>query len=212
MRITRGALVAALYVVLVVAFQPISFGYVQFRVAEALALLPFLWPEAVPGLFIGCLVSNFYGGLGVFDIVFGSAATLIAAVLSSFAKTPGIAAIPPVAVNGLVVGTYLSYITDVPIWLSIPFVASGEAIACFALGIPLVKLLKRMNIAEKRFSPLIAGKSLAEPVNLLTSKDLTNQSENSNRAKHDVKSDYHVNKSDEENQQNYVPNTGSEGR
>ena len=147
LQITRGALVAAVYVVLVIAFQPISFGYVQFRVAEALTLLPFLWPEAVPGLFIGCLVSNFYGGLGVFDIVLGSAATLIAALLSRFAKTPLLAAVPPVAINGLLVGTYLSYILNVPVYLSVLYVAVGEAMVCFALGIPLVKLLKRTDIA-----------------------------------------------------------------
>ena len=64
----------------------------------------------------------------------------------------------------------------------------------------------------KRFAPLIAGKSLAERINLLAGKGLTNQSENCNRAKRDVKSGCHVNKSDEENQQNYVLNMGSRGR
>ena len=150
LQVTRGALVAAIYVVLVIAFQPISFGYVQFRVAEALTLLPFLWPEAVPGLFIGCLVSNFYGGLGIIDIVFGSAATLIAGVLSGYAKSPLLAAVPPVVVNGVIVGGYLSYILNVPMPLSMLYVALGEGMACFALGIPLIKLLKRTNIAGKK--------------------------------------------------------------
>ena len=74
-----SALIAALYTGLTFVLAPISFGPVQFRVSEALTLLPFCLPEAVPGLFIGCLISNMLGGFGIIDIVLGSAATLAAA-------------------------------------------------------------------------------------------------------------------------------------
>ena len=81
-RIALAAVTAALYAGLTMALAPISFGVVQFRVAEALTLLPFIMPEAVPGLFVGCLLANFLGGFGIIDVVFGSAATLAAACLT----------------------------------------------------------------------------------------------------------------------------------
>jgi uncharacterized membrane protein len=147
--ITRGAAIAALYVALVLAFQPISFGPVQFRVAEALTLLPVMWLEAIPGLFVGCLIANIFGGLGLWDIFLGSAATLAAAVISRFAPNILLAAAAPVAVNGLIVGWYLSFITDTPFVIAAVYVALGEAMACYALGIPLVKLLKRVTQEPK---------------------------------------------------------------
>lgn len=152
MMITRGALIAALYVVLVMIFQPISFGAVQFRVAEALTVLPFLWLEAVPGLFIGCLIANMFGGLGLWDVFLGSAATLIAAGISYFSPTLFLAALSPVLVNGLIVGSYLTLIVGLPmpVYLSVIYVAAGEAMACFALGFPLVRLLERSGLRGER--------------------------------------------------------------
>ena len=75
-----GAVIAAIYVALTMAFQPISFGPVQFRISEALCILPFFTPAAIPGLFVGCFLSNLFCGAAGLDIVFGSLATLIGAV------------------------------------------------------------------------------------------------------------------------------------
>jgi uncharacterized membrane protein len=141
--VTRGALIAALYVVLVLSFQPFSFGPMQVRIAEALTLLPCLWFEAIPGLFVGCLIANIFGGFGLIDIFLGSAATLVAAVLTYAAPNRALAAAAPVAVNGIVVGTYLSILTDMPPLYSMFYVAVGETVACFCLGIPLIALLER---------------------------------------------------------------------
>lgn len=80
--VALAGIIAALYAVVTVALAPISFGVYQVRVAEALTILPFLSRAAVPGLFIGCLVANVYGGLGWQDIVFGSLLTLVAAALT----------------------------------------------------------------------------------------------------------------------------------
>ncbi len=77
-----AGLIAAVYAVLGLAFFPISFGVYQVRVAEALTVLPFLTRAAIPGLFIGCMVANVYGGMGWQDIVFGSLITLAAAILT----------------------------------------------------------------------------------------------------------------------------------
>ncbi|MDR1514336.1 MAG: QueT transporter family protein [Synergistaceae bacterium] len=147
--ITRGAVIAAFYAALVIAFQPISFGAVQFRVAEALTLLPVLWVEAIPGLFVGCLIANIFGGLGFLDIFLGSAATLAAAAVTRYAPNLPLAAAAPVVVNGLVVGGYLSAITDTPFVFTALYVAAGEAMACFALGIPLVEAIKRADLHFK---------------------------------------------------------------
>ena len=80
--ITMAGLIAAVYAVLGLAFAPISFGVYQVRVAEALTVLPFLTRAAIPGLFIGCMLANVYGGQGWQDIIFGSMITLVAAVLT----------------------------------------------------------------------------------------------------------------------------------
>ena len=139
--ITRGAVIAALYVVVTIMFQPISYGLVQVRVSEALTLLPFLWIEAVPGVFIGCLFANIWGGSGLPDIILGSAATLLAALLTRYAPNKFLAAASPVVVNALVVGGYLSYITNAPLPLSVFYVGCGEAIACYAIGLPLLDFI-----------------------------------------------------------------------
>lgn len=81
-QISQAGLIAAVYATLGLAFQPVSFGVYQIRVAEALTVLPFLTPAAIPGLFIGCMLANVFGGLGFQDIVFGSLITLAAAFLT----------------------------------------------------------------------------------------------------------------------------------
>jgi len=148
--ITRGAAIAAVYVVVTIIFQPISYGLVQVRVSEALTLLPFLWVEAVPGVFIGCLIANIWGGSGWLDITLGSAATLVAAVLTRYAPNKFLAATSPVVVNALIVGGYLSFILNVPLLLSIFYVGCGEAIACYALGLSLLKFVGSNEMFVKR--------------------------------------------------------------
>ncbi len=69
-----SGLVAAAYAVVTILFAPISYGHIQVRISEALTVLPFLFPQAVPGLFIGCLIANFAGGFGILDVVLGSGA------------------------------------------------------------------------------------------------------------------------------------------
>lgn len=141
----RAALIAAAYVLLVVFFAPLSYGPVQVRIAEALTLLPWLWVEAIPGLFLGCLIANLFGGFGLIDVIFGSAATLAAALMTRLMPNKFLAALPPVAVNALVVGGYLSVLTEVSFPFAAMYVAVGQAIACYALGLPLLSAL------EKRF-------------------------------------------------------------
>ena len=138
-KIALSALIAALYAGLAMALAPLSFGPVQFRVAEALTLLPFFVPEAVPGLFAGCLLA---------DVVLGSAATLAAAWLTSRMPNVWLAAVPPVAVNAAVVGVYLAFLTGTPVWLSVVYIALSQSAICFGIGVPLALYVSRSHVLD----------------------------------------------------------------
>ena len=146
--LTRAAMIAAFYCVLTLMFQPISYGPVQFRISEALTLLPVLCAEAVPGLFIGCLLANILGGAMWYDVVFGSIATLLAAVCTrKMRDIPAAGAAMPVLFNGVIVGpiVYLAY-SHAPgsahslalLLKDIGSVAVGEAVVCYVLGLAMV--------------------------------------------------------------------------
>ncbi len=147
--LAQAGIIAALYVVftLIANAAGLASGVIQVRISEALTVLPFFTPAAIPGLFIGCLLSNILGGCVIWDIIFGSIATLLGA-LGTYAirkKLPDwCAAIPPILANTLIVPFVLSYAYEVPD--SIPFlmltVGAGEVISCGILGILLLKLLK----------------------------------------------------------------------
>jgi len=140
--LTEAAVIAALYATLTLIFMPISYGQIQVRISEILTILPFFTPAAIPGLFIGCIVANFFGGLGMVDIVFGSIATLIAAYLT-YKMPKKLAPLPPVIVNAVIVGFELYYISGVPLIATILWVGLGEAIACYGLGYPILLQLDR---------------------------------------------------------------------
>ncbi len=144
-----AGIIAAVYAVLTI-FLPIpQYGGVQLRVAEAMTLLPFLFPEAIPGLTIGCFIANLQSPL-VLDWIVGTSATLIAAIWVSKLKNKWLTPIPPVLCNAIIVGAEIA-------WLSMgdgaPFlpafalnaltVGMGEAIACAALGLPLLHWISR---------------------------------------------------------------------
>ncbi|MBQ7558773.1 MAG: QueT transporter family protein [Synergistaceae bacterium] len=145
-KIARGALIAALYAALTIALAPISYGPVQFRVSEALTLLPFYFPEAIPGLTIGCVFANFFGGFGFTDMFFGSLATLIAAFLTLKSKNIFVAAFWPVISNAVVIGAMLHFLIDVPLIATCFYVGLGEAGACYLVGVPLMKFLEKRKI------------------------------------------------------------------
>ena len=142
--IAAGGLAAGLYIALTALFAPMSFGAIQFRVSEALTLLPILSPAAVPGLFIGCLLSNLILGAPWQDILFGSLATLLAAILTRLLRrNQWLAALMPVIMNGLIVGGMLSIVYALPFLATAATVALGEAAVCYMLGLPLVGLLHK---------------------------------------------------------------------
>lgn len=145
--LTQAAMIAAIYVVLTYVFAPFSFGEIQVRISEALTILPMFTPAAVPGLFIGCMVGNILGGAILPDIVFGSAATLIGALItySLRGKTPILGSIPPIAANTVIIPFVLryGYGMNLPIPFMMLTVGIGEIISCGVFGIILYTSLSR---------------------------------------------------------------------
>ncbi len=151
--ITHGAIIAALYVVLTMVANAMGLASyaIQIRFSEALCILPFFTVAAVPGLAIGCLISNLLTGALVWDVIFGSLATFIGAIGTYFLrKHPVLMTLPPVIANAVIVPLVLRYgygITwelDGIDW-SIPYfvltVGVGEIISVCGLGSALLKAL-----------------------------------------------------------------------
>ena len=141
-----GAMIAAIYVALTVVFAPISFGPVQFRIAEALCVLPFFTPAAVPGLFVGCLLSNLLCGAMPLDVVFGSLATLMGAAGSWYLRRhKWCVCIPPILANTIIIPWVLRFAygsTDL-IPVAMVTVGIGEILAIGVLGNALMVTLDR---------------------------------------------------------------------
>jgi len=145
--LSRGAIIAALYAALTLLLAPISYGEVQVRISESLTLLPILMPEAVPALAIGCLIANVLGGCTIFDIVFGTLATLLAAVCTRRLRHRLVlASAMPVIFNGVIIGAvvHYAYAPVIPLLLCMLLVALGEAIACMLLGPMVLRAVKRI--------------------------------------------------------------------
>lgn len=162
-KITRTGLIAAVYVVLCVAFGFISYGPLQLRFAEGLTLLPILCPEAVVGLTIGCFIANLIGGIPV-DMVVGTLATLLAALATRklrgvrFKGLPLAAALPPVLFNAVIVGAQLTILyfpagSGAGVWAyNMLTVGAGQFAACFAIGVPLVVVIEKTPALKKAFT------------------------------------------------------------
>ena len=143
--LTFIAAIAAIYAVLTVAVAPLSYGMVQFRVSEALTILPFFTPLAIPGLTIGVVIANFYSSLGPIDMVVGSIATLIAALWTYRIKNKWLVPIPAILVNAVIIGTeigvlegQLSIIPAAMLWVGL-----GELGVTYLLGMPLLIALEK---------------------------------------------------------------------
>ncbi|MDD5824148.1 MAG: QueT transporter family protein [Firmicutes bacterium] len=109
-KLAYGALIAALYVVLTLPFASFAFGPIQFRLAEALCILPFFTPAAIPGLTVGCLLANFLGGASIWDVIFGTFATFIGAWFSyKLRANKWLVCIPPIVANALIIPFVLKY-------------------------------------------------------------------------------------------------------
>jgi uncharacterized membrane protein len=146
--LAMAGIIGALYAVLTILLAPISYGPIQVRIAEALTILPFFFPSAIPGLYVGCMAANIFGGFGPIDIFGGSALTLLAAFATYWTgkiNRPWLAPLPPVIINAFGVSLYLHVLSGLPYWLTVLYIGIGQTIACYGLGLPLLHLLKRKN-------------------------------------------------------------------
>ena len=140
--ITQSAVITAIYIVLCWIFAPISFGAIQVRISEALTVLPIYTHTAIPGLFIGCALSNIIlGGGNIIDLIFGSLATLLAAICTyKLRKKPRLISLfPPVIINAVIVGAYLHFIIspEINIFINMLWVMLGQIVSCYCIGLPL---------------------------------------------------------------------------
>lgn len=153
--LTQGAMIAALYVVLtfIANLAGLASGVIQVRLSEALTILPVLTAAAVPGLAVGCVLANLLTGCAIWDVVFGSLATLIGAVGTRLLrkKSPVLAVLPPILANVIIVPLVLQRVYGVEdaYWYLAMTVGAGEIISCGILGLLLYSSLKKTKIFYK---------------------------------------------------------------
>ncbi len=151
-----GALIAAFYAVLtyISAAMGLAYGAVQFRLSEVLTVLPIFTPHAIGGLTLGCVISNIGSSLGPVDMLFGTAATLIAAAAMHLlrSKLPLwlLLSLPALA-NGLIIGAELAiFLGDVGFLYAAATVALGELAVVYIGGLPLCSFLKKNPLFENK--------------------------------------------------------------
>ena len=164
-KLVHCAMVAAIYVVLCMALQPLSYGAVQVRVAEALCLLPVFGTEYILGVVLGCFLSNLLGST-IVDVIFGTLATLLACLVTyklrnvRFRGLAIAASLPPVLFNAVIIGIEIAVLfpdpsSSAPVWLACITngisVGIGEIISCGILGVLLVKIIESNTALRKIF-------------------------------------------------------------
>lgn len=142
-RLARAGIIAAAYIALVFAFQFASFGPIQFRVAEALTLLPMVFPEAIGGIYVGTLLANILGGQGPWDIFGGSLISLLAALITYRYKGKILGYAAPIVLNALLVSAYLRLLFDLPYWPMVLSIGFGQSVVILGLGIPLLRFVQK---------------------------------------------------------------------
>lgn len=156
-RLAFAGLIAAVYTAATLILPIPQYSGVQFRAAEAMTVLPFLFPEAIPGLAVGCFLANLLGSPIMLDWVFGTLATLLAALWTRRMPNLYLAALPPVVCNAVIVGAEIAWFAvqdGGAFWpayaLNALTVGLGELAACCLLGIPLAKMLGKSLGAQGR--------------------------------------------------------------
>ena len=151
LQLTRAALIAALYVILTFLSQlfGLASGAIQFRLSEALTCMPLFYKEAIPGLWVGCVLANLLTGCAMWDVVFGSLATFLGAVGTYYIgrKKPALGPIFPIAANMLIVPAVLQHVYGAPesYWYLMITVGIGEIACCGVLGFILYKAYKKVE-------------------------------------------------------------------
>lgn len=144
-RITRTAIIAAIYATTTLAIAPFAYGSIQFRISEILVLLALFDPLYISGLTLGCLIANMLGPNGLLDIIFGTLATFISLIaiyftgkiIKNYKLKLILSSIWPTIINGLIIGWMLNKLYKLPLILSMGEVAIGEFVVVTIIGVPL---------------------------------------------------------------------------
>ena len=165
-KVVFAGLVAALYIALTVASYPLAYEAVQFRISEALTILPFFFPFTVPGIVIGVFISNMIGPFGLVDAVVGGSASLVAALCTMWIGmrwresnwSKALACFPPVLFNAILIGLMIAYFmfsyneTDnfmTAFLFSGMWVGFGQLVVMYAIGFPLMIILPKMKVIDR---------------------------------------------------------------
>ena len=145
--IVRLSIISALYVVLTV-MNPFSYNMIQFRISEILMLLCFFRKDYSFALIVGCFISNLFSEIMLYDIIFGTFATVISCIIINNTKNIYIAGIAPVVFNGLIVGAELSIAFQTPYFLNVFWVSLGELVVMIIGVLAFLKLKNNTNFME----------------------------------------------------------------
>ena len=154
-RLAFSGIIGALYAALSIfgSVFGLTYGPIQLRFSEALTVLPFLFPETVAGLFIGCFVANLLSPYGVIDMAVGSLATLLAAFLTSRCRHRALAPLPPVLINAVLIGALLAWQQTgfgdafmAAFWYNACSIAVSQALVCYILGLLLLRWMEKSKI------------------------------------------------------------------
>jgi len=165
-KIVFAGLIAALYIALTIASYPLAYEAVQFRISEALTILPFFFPFAVPGIVVGVFISNLIGPFGLVDAIVGGSASLIAALCTMWIGmrwreqkwSKALACFPPVLFNAIIIGAMIAYFmlsyneTDSfmgAFVVSGMWVGFGQLAVMYAIGFPLMIILPKMKVINR---------------------------------------------------------------
>ena len=161
--LTFAAILAAVYAALTVALPIPQYAGIQCRLSEALTVLPFFFPAAAPGLVVGCFIANLFSPYSL-DMVFGTAATLLACLLTQRMPGKRLAPLPPVLCNAVIVGAEVAWYQTgftAAFWPAYAFnaftVGVGELLDCYILGSLLIRVLPQISF----FRALIPQERLA---------------------------------------------------
>ena len=158
-QIALNGIVAGLYAAVTILTASFAYGNIQFRISEALMMLLLFEPSLTVGLTIGCLIANLFSTVSVLDIIIGTAATLLACLLTTRIKKPWLAPLPTILVNAVMVGAMLSwlYMPAEEFWSGLLVfgaeVGAGEAAVLYVLGLPLYYGMKKTDFIEKLLHP-----------------------------------------------------------
>ena len=148
--ITLNAMIAGVYAVLTIAIAPIAYGEIQMRISEVMVFLAFYNRKYIPGLVLGCLIANMMSPMGLWDMIFGTSATLLACMAMNYVHNLYLGAFAGALFNGIIVGAELYFVFQTPILLNMFYVFAGE-LAVLLVGALAFQWMEKKHVFVNKF-------------------------------------------------------------